>query len=412
MFRYQDKSSTSRRKSSVGFCPGKAAFLRLSMAQQTGGELLPARLFFLCVLLVSCSRQPVLSTPLLSATSATIAQPTQTPPKFTPIANTEGPLPRLTESQLLNTPERIVTGGAANIGWSTDSQTLFYTTISGTERHYWAYNIKQGSSTEFVESDFIRLTSHLDLYQSTFQTPHPPSPTELPTQATSIYMSPSGERILYLIILEPTRIPSGGEDLGGGQPSELWLWEGGISQKIGLLPNCVEGYLWTNDERKAIALPIGPVNCSPVALIDLQNKSIEDLASRDIDYIIGLSPNNKKLLYGTMGGPLSVMDMDNLVVDKIDITSVYTGQWINDDNLLIAYTSEKAGSRDWLVGTYDLKTSEVIQIIDPELTPEVKGLVIRKIFLSPDDRWLAFYATNKDNGAPDGLWLMQLNLTR
>lgn len=335
------------------------------------------------------------STPIESATSTN--QPEQkaeiTPP------------PTKTRTSGL---QNIASGEISVLWWSPDSKTLFYSVhLEGN----FAYKLENGSIQKLAVAEVLQ------------QTPTPDILTQLPPYYfLGVYVSPSGNRAIYVNQADSPPIPTidpaieGGESGSDSHQLDLWLWEDDSSRLLGNPVQCQLGEsFWTPDEQKVVLLEYGiPMVFCPMEaqawLFDLENDTYAPLFPPSDFFnlrVFGFSPNGNQLLVGfssyETGENLHFLDVNTLNLTPIDAPVDRFIQWINEDNILIKYRGDLS-SAPYPVGVLNLQTLEFTEIL-----PMFNDKYVENVSLSSDQKWIAF-STGGGYFYQNKVWLMEFEL--
>jgi dipeptidyl aminopeptidase/acylaminoacyl peptidase len=297
-------------------------------------------------------------------------------------------------------PTRAADGRITEIQWSDDSDVIYYYVQGGGS---WMYDIQSGRKEAGVNP--------------------PPTATTLPLpnipSITNFSVSPSGQRLLYVLRLSPTVTPlppvspeaMGEPGSGDGDNSaQLWLADRHGEQFIGEIEDCVADFLWPEDETYAVLVAIPrPAPCveSFAWFVDMETNTITNLFPRaqyDEMRHFALSPSSQRLLY-YHEDQLQVLDIESGTSRSLEVPEPSFGIWLDDQTILMRYRPE--GDRHFILGIYDLETDHLSELVGPRATPLLQGMVLDYLRISPDGRWLAF-AAGAEPYKMDSMWLLAL----
>jgi hypothetical protein len=290
--------------------------------------------------------------------------------------------------------------------WWADNQTLYYS-LKG-ETTWRSYDVQTGI-TQTLEAPPLR--------------PGIPAPeilNQVPEDALSITVSPSRRRTLYMVGLSPTPTPESnadGETEWVSIPSELWLIENGKLRQVGPIENCIENYLWSDNERVVVAQGGALLPCQAYAwLVDLETPQVISLFPREGEWleVIDLSPSGQRALVRSRNsGRLYILDITSSQGASLDLAQWAWGKWLDEQHLIVGENHTTDGAR-WTYNTfwlYDVESRERVQILGADMTPALATLEFTGMTLSPDRRWLAFIAGLDlvSSGGEGGLWVVRVD---
>lgn len=345
---------------------------------------------------VGTSRSSQTVTPAMSMQAATVeASPTAT--QVQPVATT-------TPSGSL----RHVDAGPVyyEAFWWADSQTLYYS-LNG-ETTWRSYDVQTG------------ITQTLEAPPLQPGIPEPEILEQVPEDALSITASPSRRRTLYMVGLSPTPTPESnadGETEWVSIPSELWLIENGELRQVGPIENCIENYLWSDNERVVIAQGGALLPCQAYAwLVDLETPKAVPLFPREGEWleVIDLSPSGQRaLIRSRSSGRLHTLEITFSQGESLDLGQWAWGKWLDEQHLIVGENRATDGAR-WTYNTfwlYNVEDRERVQILGANMTPALATLEFTGMTLSPDRQWLAFVADPDlvNSGGAGGLWVVRVD---
>jgi hypothetical protein len=294
----------------------------------------------------------------------------------------------------------VASGDAHDLKWSEDSSKLVYV-IQG---EVFEYDLESGNTVA------VPSIAH--------ETPTSPFENQLPTDAKSVGLSPSGNRAAYLVVTYPVSTPTpandsidAGEESTSGISAQIWLWEDGRNRQLGEIESCIEEYQWTKDERHliAIAAPI-PADCQETFAwhVDLNTGEVTSLLPKSeygADTVVyGISPDDKNLLFKS-SDIFSILNLSSMLVTQLETPKKAHGVWVSNNALMVSY--RKTADQPRSIGLLDIGTSKLTEIVSPEVTPELAGLWIGEVEMSPDMKWLAI-STGHNIYDIEDLWLINL----
>jgi hypothetical protein len=344
------------------------------------------------------------------------------PPRPSQMAETTGPAPTVTvevspavahswPTAVPTVPSleiRQVTSGRVHPDnfWWADSQTLYYSLTGQTG--WWSYS---------VQTDITRPLKVTPLQPGV---PSPETLSQIPEGAVSIAVSPSRQRTLYVTRQFPLPTPEpdmDGETEWVNIPSELWLMENGRAHLVGPIEDCIEDYLWSDDEQRVVARSRALIPCQAYAwLVNLEVSQVIPLIPREEESVevIDLSPSGQKaLVRSRSNGRLYALDVTSAEAESLDLVQWAWGQWLDEDRLIVGESHALQGAR-WTYNTfwlYDIHRHERVQVLGADITPGLATREFAHMFLSPDRRWLAFVASQDlVNSLGEGeLWVARMN---
>jgi WD40 repeat protein len=330
----------------------------------------------------------------------------KSPAVGTPRASPTAPQAYATEIRTAIPEEvkRVVSGWALpNAFWWDDSRTLYY----GGEDAWWRYDV-QTDTAQVLEVSPLR--------------PGEPSPhvlDQIPEGALDVVASPSRQRTLYVKGLFPTPTPPpdiDGETEWTSVPSELWLLENGEHHRIGSFEDCVEYYLWSDDEQVIVAQSWALIPCQAhVWLVDLQAPQVVVLIPKEEEYLeaIDLSPSGQRILLRSReSGGLYLWDLSSSSeLERLELAQWAWGKWLDERRLVVGENRAADGVR-WSYDTfwlYDTQSGERSRILDGR--EMLEGLEFVSMSLSPDRCRLAFIGGSDLIWTPEdaALWVARIN---
>lgn len=257
--------------------------------------------------------------------------------------------------------------------------------------------------------------------------------THLPFNAENVGLSPSGEKMIYFVDIEPNPtqpLDIDGEMFLGGNLVGVWLWENGVSREVAKIADCGPRYLWTEVEDKVLLIPdvIGGCGYEQFLLLDLQDNSQVNLLP-DEDFPGALAepesflPNGESLLYGLLiDSPqlseLAIVQLETAKSSNVELPfpPIQKGisEWLTSDLLLVVYFDDSSGSRQQKLGVFDVNNGEVIPILDdplPMIVPSTHRIVDLQV--SPDRQWVAFVTKRQDSwsyGDEQKVWMVEVSV--
>jgi hypothetical protein len=336
------------------------------------------------------------------------AAPTISPPTVEPSPKANQPestaTPTVPSQMVKQVTTKVVFRG--NFWWA-DDQTLYYA-IGERASNWWSY---------YVQDDIAKALKTPPLQPGS---PSPDVLAEMPEGATSISASPSGQKVLYVVELVSTPTPdpeAAGEPARISIPSELWLLESGTSRRVGAIENCVEAYLWSDDEHFTIAQGWDFTTCQgDIWLANLETLQVRSLVSGEEEWleVIDISPLGQKiLLRSKTDGRLYILDVDSSQTESLDLAQWAWGNWLDEQHLVVGENSVRGGAR-WVYNMfwlYDTEYHKRVQVLDTDIVSALSGQEFAYLSLSPDRQWLAFVVGDDLLGSLGAgeIWVMQVN---
>lgn len=337
-----------------------------------------------------------------------VVEPTQFP-----TVETVGITPSSTNASviILPSPIQVLSDLPSFFWWSSDSSKLYYE-----KDGIWEFDIAKGttSKSQVLKPDLLRCTYLPDVYNGTllFQQ----------------NCSPSKERIIYYTILElsprtssPAPAPldcNSGEcptPYDEGAQVELWLWENGVSRKIGQLLSCIKDHLWAENEQKLVAVgyddgdrPISQT-CDTTFYawqVDLANHVITPLlpkADRPSEvFVHDYSPDGDFLLF-TERQRLYLLDVQTQGETDLQIPRrVDNAWWLNENKILVLFYLQTGGyNMGWSI--LDIKSGNFTEVLNE--ANSIGEYILDDPVISPDGKWLAFTARYPSK-VSYGFWLI------
>ncbi|MCP4372268.1 MAG: hypothetical protein GY797_29730 [Deltaproteobacteria bacterium] len=303
-----------------------------------------------------------------------------------------------------------------NLRWSVDSQILFFKVDSV----LWTYGILT-EITEELASD--NLGSKLESEQAMILSATPSTLNNIPDGFYILTASPSGRKALvYQVSSISGRNPSEKYE-GNPYVLDVWIWEDGTLKSPGTIEICGPNqYIWAEGENfVGIQAPLAPAHCDQSSgwLIDISQNEVFSILPMEIYHanstLHSFSPESDKLLirYGFSDerGPASSLQIFDLETHEVSqlTTPVQTDpvDWFSNNNLLVLY-KEQLSTEVRKLAFLDIKSNQIVDIIDPEDLTTLNGQYIAEATLSPDKNWIAFTIENQ-RYETSSLWIIQLN---
>lgn len=319
----------------------------------------------------------------------------------TPVESTSTPKIIHTDDQS-DEPKLITNGEILDLRWAEDSKSIQFTILLGEEEYLQSFDL--------VNDELILLDSQQSELNNDF-----PEILSLEIEDIIRYgISPSGESILYATSSEATSTPppnDGGEFWTQAGNAQLKVIRNRKSSFIGEVNNCIDRFLWSNDETKALSISLlMPAPCMeyPAWLIDLENLDVIPILEHAKDgqiAIYNFSPDNKNILYNN-NRMLYIFDTETYQSVELGLPYLMGySQWIDNDRLLISFKKDRLSSSS--IGILQLDTLEIISVLEPLVLFGSSEYRIGLSSLSPDETWIAYvkesiYETSKS------LWVKRL----
>jgi hypothetical protein len=294
---------------------------------------------------------------------------------------------------------KVAEGRILDFYWSSDSMALFYSEPG----ELWVYRIRDEAHKPAQAT--IEATSRTE----------EPALEAIPEDAMNVEVSRSGNIVIFLILQSPTpTVPPDvdGEYWLGSLEGEIWLAKDSKIEALGSMPQCIGGYIWSDDESKVIVSSVELPPCQEVQAwyIDVEDGSIIPLFS-DEDYSetvrpLELSPSGESLLY-LYKRRLYVMDLASLQSRQLMTSPANNGIWLDDDTLVVGYLLADNSPR--LLGVINLDTDTFTDFLSESERSIIdsRGWGIFAELISPDHNWLAF-AAGENPYELSSLWVREL----
>lgn len=302
-----------------------------------------------------------------------------------------------------------------HLKWASDSQAIFFKV----NNEAWVHElVNQGSKQ-----------SNLD----ELLTGTPSIPESLPETVSSgstnlelASVAPSGQKAVLLgadTTITHTPLPIT-PSVSGELPidsyfAEIWIWTAGDFTQLSAVQVCGENeYIWSEDEMY-VAIQ---TKClfPEIWIIDVEGKKLSPvLPLEEYGGFVDLHsyvPNEKKLLVSYIGADsdgqftwLYTVELSTLKAVKLDTPRfIWPIAWYSSNQLVVLYSHKFGIEGIKRPAIFDLATSTLANLLDPERDDLSDELDVQWIELSPNKKYLAF-TTVEEPYIRSTLWLLALD---